>query len=175
MGERPEIAKAAIKKDDVLLGRLRDVYTTSSDPEDFDPDINRKVPRNPDRPFPGKGVRSAPGSGFAEASQLMTSTKQKKLALDEIQSIIARFPQTVSIKSNIIQALSEKHSISAEQLLNLHTYYQVFHHEPKSEVEETEEEHDPYKPQSSWQSADESEVKQKQVSSSSTKTLPQSS
>jgi len=173
--ERPEIAEAALKKDDILLERLKDVYTTSNDPEDFDADINRKRPHNPDRPFPGKGVRSAPGSGFAEASQLMASTKQKNvLALDEIQEILGRFPPTITNTSNIIQDLSEKHSVSAEKLINLHTYYQVFHYEPKSVVEETPE-HDPYAAQDSWQDADESQVKQKQVSSPSTKTLPPSS
>ena len=65
-------------------------------------------------------------------------------------------------------------SVSAEKLINLHTYYQVFHYEPKSVVEETPE-HDPYAAQDSWQDADESQVKQKQVSSPSTKTLPPSS
>ena len=108
--ERPEIAEAALKKDDILLERLKDVYTTSDDPENFDADINRKRPHNPDRPFPGKRVRSAPGSGFAEASQLMISTKQKNvLALDEIQAILGRFPPTVTNTSKIIQDLSEKH------------------------------------------------------------------
>ena len=38
--ERPEIAEAALKKDDILLERLKDVYTTSNDPEDFDAEVN---------------------------------------------------------------------------------------------------------------------------------------
>lgn len=172
--ERPEIVEAAVKKDEILLDRLKDVYTTSNDPVDYDPDINRKVPEHPDRPYPGKGVRSAPGSGFSEASQLMTSTKKKNvLALDEIQSILDKFPSTVNNKSKIILDLSEKHGLPVELLLNLHEYYQVFHYQAKSQVEETLE-HDPYAAQDSWQDADESKFTQKQVSSSpTTKSLPQ--
>jgi len=173
--DRPEIVEAATKKDDHLLVRLKDVYVASSDPDDFDPDSNRKLPQNPERPLPGKGIRGSPGSGFAEASQLMTSTKQKKLALDEIQSLLDKFPQTVTLESNIIKDLSEKLGISAEKLLHLHTYYRVFAYQPKVVVEETLV-HDPHKAQSSWQSADESELNQKHVPlSPNIKTLPRSS
>ena len=64
--------------------------------------------------------------------------------------------------------------ISAEKLLHLHTYYRVFAYQPKVEVEETEV-HDPHKAQSSWQSADESELNQKHVPlSPNIKTLPRS-
>ena len=65
--------------------------------------------------------------------------------------------------------------ISAEKLLHLHTYYRVFAYQPKVVVEETLV-HDPHKAQSSWQSADESELNQKHVPlSPNIKTLPRSS
>ena len=50
----------------------------------------------------------------------------------------------------------------------------MFAYQPKVEVEETEV-HDPHKAQSSWQSADESELNQKHVPlSPNIKTLPRS-
>ena len=62
--------------------------------------------------------------------------------------------------------------ISAEKLLHLHTYYRVFAYQPKVVAEETPV-HDPLKAQSSWQSADESELNQKHVPlSPNIKTLP---
>ena len=89
--ERPEIAEAATKKDAKLLGRLKDVYVASTDPQDFDPDINRKLPENPDRPLPGRGVRSTPTAGFSEASLLKGSVNSGKLNIDTIQRILSDY------------------------------------------------------------------------------------
>ena len=107
--DNPEVVDAATKKDDVLLERLKDVYVASNDPQDFDPDINRKLPDNPERPLPGKGVRGKPGAGFSEASHLMMSTKRKNLSLDEITSLLNSFPEKLNLQSKLIQDLSDKH------------------------------------------------------------------
>ena len=108
--DRPEIVEAATKKDTEFLSKLQNIYVASSDPEDFDADINRKVPENPDRPFPGKFVRGSPTAGFVEAGQIMAETKYKKLALDEIQLLLNKFPHKYSSKSSVIlQDMSEKY------------------------------------------------------------------
>ena len=104
--ERPEIAEAATKKDSQLLGRLKDVYVSSKDPQDFDVDINRKVPFNPERPMPGKGIRGTPTSGFSDAA--VTSSLTGKLNIDDLQDILSRYSMKLPSKEQI-DALSETH------------------------------------------------------------------
>jgi len=173
--DRPEVVDAATKKDTELLSKLQNIYVASSDPEDFDPDVNRKVPENPERPLPGKLVRGSPTAGFVEAGQIMAATKYKKLGLDEIQLLLNQFPHTVSANSSVIlRDMSEKYGLSVEQLANLHKYYRVFQLKQKSLEEEEVEEHDPYAAQDSWQ-VDEPARVQKQVYSTSIKHLPPAS
>ena len=108
--DRPEVVDAATKKDTELLSKLQNIYVASSDPKDFDPDVNRKVPENPERPLPGKLVRGSPTAGFVEAGQIMAATKYKKLGLDEIQLLLNQFPHTVSANSSVIlRDMSEKY------------------------------------------------------------------
>lgn len=90
---RPDIAEATSKKDVELLARLKDVYVASSDPHDFDPDINRKLPVNPDRPLPGKFVRGNPSGGFAEASRLFGKTPPGKLSVSDVEDILAKLTE----------------------------------------------------------------------------------
>merc|ERR1711860_404155 len=46
---------------------------------------------NPERPMPGKGIRSSPSYGFAEASQLKGSVIQGKITIDTAQLMMNEF------------------------------------------------------------------------------------
>ena len=89
--ERPDIIEAASKKDTDLLKKLEDVYVSSQDPQHFDRDINSKISHNPERPMPGKGVRSSRAFGFSEASQLKANVNHGKITIDTAQDIIGEF------------------------------------------------------------------------------------
>lgn len=88
--ENPELLEATTKKDLDLLNKLEKIYVTSKDPLEFDPDINRKLPYNPNKPLPEKGIRSGPGGGFLEASMLQKRKRAGKLSIDDLQNVLAR-------------------------------------------------------------------------------------
>jgi len=96
--ERPEIAEAAVKQDPVLLSRLEKVYVTSEDPDTYDVDNNRKLSVNPDRPMPGKFVRSQTKPGFTEASQLVTM-RTGFASLSTLQTLMERYAKNPSAET----------------------------------------------------------------------------
>ena len=106
--DRPDIIEEASKKDTDLLKKLQNVYVSSNDPEVFDKDSNAKVNYdNPERPMPGKGIRSSPSFGFAEASQLKGNIIQGKINIDTAQSMMNEFARNPT--SDTLSLLSQNH------------------------------------------------------------------
>lgn len=85
--ERPEITEAATKKDDDLLKRLEQVYVASTDPQI---QLEQKMPENPNRPLPGKGVRNTVKGGFLEAYKMLAKPTPGKLNIGNIEDILSR-------------------------------------------------------------------------------------
>ena len=50
--ENLQVTEAEIEKDGDHHKRLEEVFVASTDPEEFNPDINRTRPLNPSRPLP---------------------------------------------------------------------------------------------------------------------------
>lgn len=105
--DRPEIVEAAIKKDDKLLQRLNSVFVTSQDPDTYDPDINRTIPDNPNRPKPAHGQRGFIKPGFEEAAAIMGAAKPGKLAIDDLQTMLAVHSSNPT--SNTTEALAKEY------------------------------------------------------------------
>lgn len=85
--ERPEIAEAATKKDDVLLKRLEQVYVASVDPQY---QVEQKMPENPSRPLPGKGVRNTVRGGFLEAYKLLSKPTPGRISIGDIENVLSQ-------------------------------------------------------------------------------------
>lgn len=85
------LAEAATKKDKELLKKLETVYVTSEDPEDFDPDVNRKMYVDPNRPLPEKYVVSVQNQGFMETAKAMGPAKPGQVTVDDAQQLISDY------------------------------------------------------------------------------------
>ncbi|HIE83069.1 MAG TPA: hypothetical protein EYQ00_04125 [Dehalococcoidia bacterium] len=114
--DRPDIAKAAMSKDEALHGRLQRVFVTSEDPEIFDPDINRRMPENPNRPLPGHGMRSRMKPGFSEAAKLTAAHRREgKLTIDEMIDSLGEYSNNPTSKKAEEMAEQYKYNFAFNQ------------------------------------------------------------
>jgi len=172
--ERPDIIEESSKKDTDLLKKLQNVYVSSNDPEFFDQDSNTKVNYdNPERPMPGKGIRSSPSYGFAEASQLKGSVIQGKITIDTAQLMMNEFARNPA--SDTLSLLAQNHQIPLQKLVHMLENFRVFHlYKDTSADGAINEENDPLRAKADWVSIEDSELslKKSQETSPPIKSLP---
>lgn len=65
------------------------------------------MPFNPNRPLPNKGVQGKEGSGFIEAATLFPPSKERKLSLEIIQTIISEY--SLQQNNKIVMTLASEH------------------------------------------------------------------
>jgi hypothetical protein len=143
----PSVAQAAVRKDEELLHRLKEVFVTSQDP--FDPD-ELKQPANPERPLPQK-QNPALRAHFQD-QHIFDATdikpKEGKISLTTAQDILAKAQGNP--KANTPSVLAAAHGLKAAQVEDLLRHFAVFSLHQTDVTAATE---DPLQPQASWEVA----------------------
>lgn len=123
------------------------VYVTSWDPP---PELRPKG-ENPDRPLPGKGVRSSRYSGFILDEEGASKVKLGRLTLASVQELLAlnrKDPETYTA-----ERLARQYNLQVSHAESMVEFYRVFTH-VQLDVEQLERDAkkslDPYAAQSDW-------------------------
>lgn len=172
----PEIAEAASKKDDKLHDRLKEVcvcvrkriipssnanfsiqvFVTSKDPEDFDPDSLKQI-EHPDRPLPKRTVNVGGGDVIHPYSLDLGNLPHGRVSLSTAQEILSQFRppkelQQAGTEKLTVADIVKEHGISAGDAEGLTRHYAVFTMYQK-EGSELKLVKDPLLPQPDWEEA----------------------
>ena len=120
------LAEAATKKDSELLKKLETVYVTSEDPVDFDPDVNRKMYVDPNRPLPEKYVVSVQNQGFMETAKAMGPAKPGQLTVDDAQQLISDYWRKPN--NDNLNAIAKEHQYVKSDFIDIIASFTSYFH-----------------------------------------------
>ena len=99
------------------MKKLETVYVTSEDPVDFDPDVNRKMYVDPNRPLPEKYVVSVQNQGFMETAKAMGPAKPGQVTVDDAQQLISDYWRKPN--NDNLNAIAKEHQYVKSDFIDL--------------------------------------------------------
>jgi len=147
--ESPEIFSETVKKDDVLLQRLKSVYVDSTDPE-----IDQRLKETKDRPLP-KDVRQhyvdfVPAQMRLERTGTTRVVPRGKVTLNQAVEMLTRNSQSSGKFGP--QEISDEYRISSSTALNIIQHFEVFNMMETNSREDESVKPDPLSAGPDWES-----------------------
>jgi len=149
---QPEQLKEVTKtKDSGLHSMLKQVYVTSTDPDDFNPDTLRQ-PENPERPLPQRLTPKERRQAFVHPyADDCVKPRAGRVTLNVAQDIIIKFKEDPV--ANDANTLADAHQLDPELLKNALRHFRIFNTHKNKDSNAQARRLDPLVAQPDWEEA----------------------
>jgi len=156
--EWEKVEQAVKKKDLTHSNRLKEVYVTSEDPEDYDVDNNRRRRANPNRPLPTETTIAGAmrrSHGFKRPNNQTYVPPKGKITLENVQEMLLEHSKDP--KANNAGALAAKYDLKVADAEAVANHFRIFTYVPKTDIETRriekfqQDQTDPYRAQEDWE------------------------